>query len=93
MFLREGRPTLDSGMCFICELTPDDGYIDTLYNFEPDFITTLIGRKFVCLNCVDTMAKAAGYEFAEDMFAERDELIDRVAELEGIMDDISARIR
>jgi hypothetical protein len=57
----EGRPTLDSGMCFICETSPDDGYIDTLYVFDPGGFTYLNGRKFVCHKCAEQMARLIGF--------------------------------
>lgn len=61
MRLREGRPTMDPGMCFICEKADDCRYVDTLYTFEPLFFTPLIGRKFVCENCIKQMAKLIGF--------------------------------
>lgn len=61
MRLREERPTLEPGMCFICEKADDCRYVDTLKNFEPMFFSPLIGRKFVCENCIKQMAKLIGW--------------------------------
>ena len=44
MRLREERPSMDPGMCFLCEKADDCRYVDTLKNFEPMFFTPLIGR-------------------------------------------------
>jgi hypothetical protein len=61
MRLRDERPSMDPGMCFICEKADDCRYVDTLKNFEPMFFSPLIGRKFVCENCIKQMAKLIGF--------------------------------
>lgn len=72
MFLRDERPTLDPGICFICELSPESRYVDTLFNFEPDVFSALIGRKFVCESCIQTMATCIGWGDKEKIQIELD---------------------
>lgn len=50
-------------VCVICEQHPDVSFVDTLRELQsPDRFHPLMGRKYVCLLCLDQMAKLAGYE-------------------------------
>lgn len=82
MFLREERPTLEPGICFICELAPESRYVDTLFNFEPDVFSALIGRKFVCEHCIVEMARLIGYGDKERIQVELDMANTRIRDLE-----------
>lgn len=82
MFLREERPTLDPGICFICEMAPETRYVDTLFNFEPDVFSALIGRKFVCENCVTEMARLIGFGDKEKIATELEQAQLRIRSLE-----------
>jgi hypothetical protein len=61
MFSREGAPPFDPGVCFICELAPTDGFVDTLREFDAGYFNPLNGRKVVCLSCVTGLADAIGW--------------------------------
>lgn len=88
MFLRESRPTFDSGACFICELSPETEYVDTLFNFEPAVYTPLEGRKFVCRYCVEEMAKLIGFEDPTEYREQLDELQVKVGSFEDVYAEV-----
>ena len=83
MNLLDERPTLEPAICFICELWPEGRYVDTLFNFEPDLFSALIGRKFVCESCITEMARLIGWGEKERLQRELDAANTRIQALEG----------
>src|ERR1043165_7680027 len=82
-------PMLAPNCCIICEQTPDVSYIDTLKEFVSDVYHRMNGRKYVCAECMESLAKVAGYEHsskvkqADDvMDTTRDKLINLIHLLE-----------
>lgn len=56
----EGLPLAPS-ICFICEQSPSNGAIDTLRTFMTQPPTHLTGRKYVCTDCVKSLAALIGF--------------------------------
>jgi hypothetical protein len=74
------RPLLNPGICFICENSPSQEeikVIDTRREFNPNCLTKLSGRKYVCESCATEMGQAVG-------MVSRDEHLDTVAEVEDL---------
>lgn len=93
MFLRETRPTLDSGSCFICEQAPETEYVDTLFNYEPTFFDPMAGRKFVCRYCIETMAKLIGFEDPVEYRSALDEAQIKIADYEDSFAELRKLVR
>lgn len=88
MFFHTGKPKIDPGICFICELAPTRGYVDTLKDFDPAFFHFLNGRKFVCRECIDTMAKLLDYAEAAPLKAEISRLQEELEKAVSIKDHV-----
>lgn len=56
-----GKPQLAPGVCFICELSNDVRYIDTLRDFYGIVKERIDGRKYLCEECVEDAAKKFGF--------------------------------
>lgn len=57
------RPLLSPAICFICENSPTQEaqkVIDTTREFNPECLTRLSGRKYVCGACAEELGKAVG---------------------------------
>lgn len=86
-------PVLSPGVCIVCEgVPPATAFVDTLRTFDPNGYTHLNGRKYLCESCVTDAANALGLsdEAVAVVAAERDELADKVAELEADLDAFTA---
>lgn len=56
----EGLPLAPS-ICFICEQGPQNGAVDTFRTFMTQPPTHLTGRKYVCVDCVKSLAGLVGF--------------------------------
>jgi hypothetical protein len=57
------RPLMSPAICFICENSPTqeaERVIDTTREFNPECLTRLSGRKYVCEGCATEMGRAMG---------------------------------
>lgn len=76
------RPLLSPAVCFICENNPsqeEHRVIDTRREFNPEALTRLSGRKYICEPCATEMGSAMGMVSATDYTAVVDDL--RLSEL------------
>ncbi len=86
----EGKPQLPPGMCFLCEQSNPCRYIDTFRDFEGVVREKLDGRKYVCEECVEDMAKHLGFVTPKaytDTSDERKALQDEVNRLKHELED------
>lgn len=81
----EGKPQINPGFCFICELSNPVRYWDTYYDFEGVVRERLDGRKYVCEECIEHGAKLLGFappRKVEALEAEINHLLDERDELQ-----------
>lgn len=70
------RPLLSPAVCFICENSPSQDahrVIDTRREFNPEALTRLSGRKYICEPCATEMGGAMGLVSPEQYSRVRDE--------------------
>lgn len=62
----EGKPQLQPGVCFLCELSNPVQYWDTLRDFYGIVRESLDGRKYVCEECIKEGASLLGFVTPEE---------------------------
>lgn len=86
MILVEPNHQLEgAGLCFICETSiPREkmAVVDTNYNYDPPFHSNLVGRKYVCQGCAETIGYTVGMVKAQD-----------VANVKSVLDTTKAKLQ
>lgn len=80
-------PAQSPGLCFLCEATNPVRYADTFRHFDPQIVTKLNGRKYVCESCAVELGEAFGGASA----AKTAELKAAVAEANARADEAEKR--
>ena|SRR5581483_8665155 len=75
-------------VCFLCETKPVEGVkaADTGRDFQPVGITPIDGRKYVCEECVNELAKLFGFEKGEAVELAKVELDHARQEISALKD-------
>jgi hypothetical protein len=79
-------------ICFICESSPPRDAIDVVdsgYDFNPAFLTSISGEKYLCARCVEAAAKVLGFVQTDELDTAKKALEDLRAELLGTFDMIA----
>lgn len=89
-----GQPLRQPNVCFICENwpNPDSGLpvVDTLRDFEPQLITKLTGRKYVCHACAHDIGQTIG--LVDESLIEAPEPVVREMTLFEMLEAVKAAI-
>jgi len=82
---------MSPAICFICENSPTqeaERVIDTTREFNPECLTRLSGRKYVCEGCATEMGRAMGQVSYESFVDLTEQAAESAVEVEGLKAEV-----